>query len=507
MSNGKRRQGSITSIFTPIAEPTTALSVPNIEPIITTSESIYAPSIILQPGEELDDSEQEPDSEPLEQFSFLDLNVFSNPDALTESDYYTRYISISKDDAFFHDKLKHFFILSNAGKPIYSMNGSDDIIIGNMAVLTTIISTFEENMSQELNCINIGDMNMIVLNKSPILLVSISKLSYETTQQISYQLNMIYSYLLSVISQPIITRNFHNKLNYDLRRILTPTDFENLDWLCMNMTFGIQFENYISHLLNSCLQNLRLSYTTRQKLNKVLVNETNSDLLFSILSFHGKIISFIKHYNNHTLTNQDLSLLFSMVNTSQSLDKDLWFPICMPNFNPNGFLYVYVKTTNLLTVILLSSNKNSFYQIQNIALTILDKLPTKKLPNQLKYSGYFPILKQVPIFHFIYKHKQLDQFIMNKTTEENNLSLSYFYNVLYHTQASKMNKKNLNIKKFTYCNWKLNNGISITGLMLSNDKYEFYCLCNYQINSKQMIQYSLTVIKWCQSNHNRLFIK
>ena len=40
---------------------------------------------------------------------------------------------------------KHFFVLSAAGKPIYSRYGDDDVISGYMGVIQTIISFFEDN--------------------------------------------------------------------------------------------------------------------------------------------------------------------------------------------------------------------------------------------------------------------------------------------------------------------------------------------------------------------------
>ena len=39
---------------------------------------------------------------------------------------------------------KHFFVLSSAGKPIYSRYGDDSVISGYMGVIQTIISFFED---------------------------------------------------------------------------------------------------------------------------------------------------------------------------------------------------------------------------------------------------------------------------------------------------------------------------------------------------------------------------
>lgn len=40
---------------------------------------------------------------------------------------------------------KHFFVLSAAGKPIYSRYGDDSLISGYMGVIQAIISFFEDN--------------------------------------------------------------------------------------------------------------------------------------------------------------------------------------------------------------------------------------------------------------------------------------------------------------------------------------------------------------------------
>jgi hypothetical protein len=40
---------------------------------------------------------------------------------------------------------KHYFVLSSAGKPIYSRYGDDSIISGYMGVIQAIISFFEDN--------------------------------------------------------------------------------------------------------------------------------------------------------------------------------------------------------------------------------------------------------------------------------------------------------------------------------------------------------------------------
>ncbi|KAG7662686.1 MON1 [[Candida] subhashii] len=576
------------------------------------------------------DEEEENDDEHM---SYLNLNMFPNPDNITnEYEHYQKHIAISKenDKDEFHRKLKHFFIFSTAGKPIYSMNGSDELIVGYMGILTTILSTFEENIHEEIKSINIdNEVKIVALNKAPLVLVCISKVPYEISHSVELsvdhdhdtnenitlinQLNTLYNYLLSILSKPTIERSFQNRLNYDLRRVLTQLDFHNLDSLCMKMTFGLPlsvdkllydtstFDFFISELLDSSLQNVRISNTTRMKLNQILIeckrlklndppnnplqqksqqqdddrisikserftsllgikNENDkylaSDLLFAIITTStGKILSFMKP-KNHNLPNEDLKLLFSIIDSSKSSqnmndqsgeetsEEDMWIPLCMPNFNPNGFLYTFVKTFELeqaqsINVILISSNKNSFYYMRQASNYIINRIKTsrhgtflEKFKRELQTAGKLSILRdiQVPVIkHFIYKSKKYDQFIMSDfihfdKSMSSILQLVYFYSSLYNTKATKMKKSNYynvtntanspeklevnNFKKLTYSKWNCNKNV-ITGFMLSDNNYEFYCLVSdvKQVNSKDLISHSLRIIKWCEKNHKRLFIQ
>ncbi|CAI5755934.1 unnamed protein product [Candida verbasci] len=183
------------------------------------------------------------------------LNLFTNPEQLFPGEFINKYLDLDKSNNsnLFHCKLKQFFVFSSAGKPIYSMNGSDDLVLGYMGILTTIISSFQEknNNQDQLKSITMGDTKIIVLNKSPIYLITISKLSNETESMLSGQLSTLYDYLLAILSKPAIDRHFQNRLNYDLRRVLNPLDFENLDKLCMDLTYGYNFETYINQLLSA----------------------------------------------------------------------------------------------------------------------------------------------------------------------------------------------------------------------------------------------------------------
>lgn len=533
--------------------------------------------------------------------SLMDLSTLTNDKYKMNSqdDFIERYISISKasDSDLFHDKLKHFFILSTAGKPIYSMNGSDDVIMGYMGFITTIVSTFLENMKEEIKSVNYGDdLKIVIMNKDPLILVAMTKLKHENMinngekeddSVLIGQLNTLYNYLLAVLSKSTILKNFQNRMNYDLRKILTPLDFNNLDSLCMKLTYGLStselptpynipgLDFFLSQLLDSSLQSAKITNTTRSRLNSILLSckkvkikdskskapsrlfdisdsgdkETflGDDLLFAFLTTSsGKILSMMKP-KNHTLSKEDLKVLFTMISSistpsddSQSTE-DLWIPLCMPDFNPNGFLYIFVKKIDLsgyvivdgkhippqpIIITLISGNKNSFFQQQELSKHIINSMINSEsfrnaLSSELLTSNNLSILNdiRVPLIkHFIYRLKRYNQCFMSNTRHFNNekgdasfvtiLELVYFYSTLHNNKATGFSSEpgiKKHNKKLTYSKWKISEN-TIVGFMLSDSTSEFYCLCNGDITSQDLIRQSLKIIKWCEKYHRRIFV-
>lgn len=528
--------------------------------------------------------------------NYLGLNIFPNYDNLNEAEFYNRYIKVDKssNNSLFHDKLKHFFILSAAGKPIYSLHGDDEVIMGYMGLITTVVSTFEEKFGDQIQSIDYGDMKIVVMNMYPVIYVAISKITHETLLDengkndvtLRNQLINLSNYLVSVLSKPTISKNFNNRMNYDLRKMLSPLDLQNLDDICMKLTYGIDstseynslltsfegFEYFLSNLLNASAS-LKISHTVRTKLRSILLsskrlkiapphNDTLGDslmffkreeevylgdeVLFAFLiSPKGRIICDIRP-KQHSLSRSDKELLISMVlslsgKNNNSITEDLWVPLCMPEFNSNGFLHVFVRKFDLgtdygslnvknLRLILISGNKNSFFLMKEVSEYLLKKIEKRtvfkeNLIKELVSSQNCSILNdiRVPyIKHFIFKLKKYNQYFMSSVEDiikdqqaDSYFQLVYFYSILKNLKATKIKMKvpqNGNImgpnkiqdKKLSYCKWDSKMG-SFTGFMLSDNKSEFYCICDDVVNSKDLIRYSLKIIHWCIKYERRLF--
>jgi hypothetical protein len=119
-------------------------------------------------------------------------------------------------------KLKHFLILSSAGKPIWSRHGNDQIISSSTGVIHTIIS-FYQGASDVLKGFTAGDARFVILSKGSLNLVAISRIG-ESDQQLRVQLEALYMQILSTLTLPVLERMFKTRASTDLRRPLQGTE-------------------------------------------------------------------------------------------------------------------------------------------------------------------------------------------------------------------------------------------------------------------------------------------
>ncbi|KAG7877773.1 hypothetical protein KL937_004643 [Ogataea polymorpha] len=375
------------------------------------------------------------------------------------------------ENAFFVQN-KHFFILSVAGKPIYSMHGSDEILTVHAGIIQTIVSYFEFNPdgeTEQLRTFTSGGeqkTRFCFLNKAPIILMAISSLD-ETELQMNQQLDFLYNFLLTILSKPHIDKVFRKRENFDLRKLLGKADIACLDSICNDLA---NFNN--PGLIIGGLECLRMRKSVRRRIENVLLAERSENLLYALLVAPGGRLITVLRPRRHTLHTSDLQLLFSMIfntNTFRSTpeeneiqqlasNEEFWVPVCFPKFNPNGFLYSFIQFVDLkdeklmylhdlnmsalqqdgnpdsskITVILVSAYKDSFFEMRKIATSIIKSL---KL-NRTIYRNLFkavvgtqgangetgagsgkvdPVEIPAPLVqHFVFKSKKHTQFVFSR---------------------------------------------------------------------------------------------
>ncbi|QPG76277.1 hypothetical protein FOA43_003663 [Brettanomyces nanus] len=446
-----------------------------LSPLVNDTRSNYnmaAPSIFSEGIDSRDGS-----ANVLDQSSLADLGFkIENTDT-------------SSDEELFFSRRKHFFILSCAGKPIYSMHGSEDIITVYAGLIQTIISFFEygsDGFSETLKSV-VADgpqkgqqIRFLFLNKSPILLMACSTLG-ESDTQLNQQLDFLYNFLLATLSKPHIDKVFQRRENFDLRNVLGKTDIACLDAICNDLA---NFNN--SGLILGGLECLRLHKTTRNKIDDILLKNKTESLLYGLLVAPGGRLVSVLRPKRHTLHTSDMQLLFSMIfntntfkssvsgidrtddgisngnsteNLTLSHNEDFWVPVCLPKFNPNGFLYAFIQFVELkderlmklhdlnlgildeaeeqdvptqLTIIMISASKETFFEMRKASNIIVQDLKLSRAVYRELYKSIVgtqgadgstglpsgrvsPIDIPAPLVkHFVFKSKRYTQYVYSR---------------------------------------------------------------------------------------------
>ncbi|KAJ8976417.1 hypothetical protein NQ317_005337 [Molorchus minor] len=252
-----------------------------------------------------------------------------------------------KDNEDWTRKKKHVFILSSAGKPIYSRYGNEDKLAWLFGVMQTLVS-FVQSSGDCIKSIHAANTLFVFLVKKPLILVAVSK-AQDGVQQLTSELSYVFNQITSILTLTRLNKIYEQRQNYDLRRLLA----------------GV--ERLIDHLLDysetepsfflGAVECLPLSLSVRDTINSAIVAACNKikNLVFVILLAKNKLISLIR-MKKYCLHPADLHLIFNLVQASESLkNSESWTPLCLPRFDssvkPNSILLKKLRRGNCLEAI------------------------------------------------------------------------------------------------------------------------------------------------------------
>ncbi|KAK8581475.1 hypothetical protein V6N12_071696 [Hibiscus sabdariffa] len=285
---------------------------------------------------------------------------------------------VDEDDASisWRKRKKHFFILSNSGKPIYSRYGDEHKLAGFSATLQAIIS-FVENSGDRVKLVKAGKHQVVFLVKGPIYLVCIS-CTEEPFESLKGQLELIYGQLILILTKSI-NRCFEKNPKFDMTPLLGGTDavFSSLIHL-----FSWNPATFLHAY--TCLP---LAYATRQAASAILQDVADSGVLFAILMCKHKVISLVGAQKD-SLHPDDMLLLSNFVLSSESFrTSESFSPICLPRYNPMAFLYAYVHFLDVDTyLMLLTTSSDAFYHLKECRIRIEVVLLKSNVLSEVKRS-------------------------------------------------------------------------------------------------------------------------
>ncbi|KAI1499145.1 trafficking protein Mon1-domain-containing protein [Biscogniauxia marginata] len=414
-------------------------------------------------------------------------------------------------------KLKHYMILSSAGKPIYSRHGDLALTNSSMGVVQTIIS-FYEGAKNPLLGFTAGDTRFVIATRGPLYFVAISKLG-ESDSQLRAQLDALYMQILSTLTLPALTNIFANRPSTDLRKPLQGTE-SLLSSLADSFTKGSP-----SAILGA-LECLRLRKSHRLSINNAFLRTRADKLLYGLIVAGGKLVSVIRP-RRHSLHPSDLQLIFNMLFESGGIKSgggENWIPLCLPAFNNRGYLYMYVSfldgqppdqgflenpasVDEEIAIILISPDKESFFALQQMRDDVVAELKKKghldiiKAAAKRGRSTVHEIAPGTHVSHFLFKSRANVQFCMPSLQPSfaNVVSHRRLMNLYSHLHAT-VHAKHSHLKILHCVN------VDFTSLAWVTPIFELYCVAGPNASRAVMTQGANKILQWAKREEERLFI-
>ncbi|OWF35302.1 vacuolar fusion protein MON1 homolog A-like [Mizuhopecten yessoensis] len=395
---------------------------------------------------------------------------------------------------------KHVFILSQAGKPVYTRFGNEDKLVTVMGVMSALVS-FVQDSKDLVRFMVAGDHKFVFLVREHLILVCVSH-GAESSQQILLHLSYVYNQILSVLTFSTLHRIFKQRRNYDLRRLLTGAE-KFLDNL-LNMM------DTEPGMLLGAVRCLPLDSQVRDNIAQTIVqNAKVKDLVFALILANNQLVTLVR-MKKYFLHPMDLHLIINLVNASESFKAaESWTPICLPKFDSSGFLQAHISYLDdrcETCLLLLSVDRESFFILSECRNKIKERLvkynALKAISDSLMKTSYS--IQQCGISdlrHFLYKSRHMAQFTspeleapyLSETEQERLCGLYFYLHHRIHTSARPL--------KILYTV-----GPHETLLGWVTQSFELYAVFGPLVTKVAAIQAINKLLRWVKREEDRLFI-
>lgn len=394
---------------------------------------------------------------------------------------------------------KHVFVLSEAGKPIYTRYGTEEALSSTMGVMMALVS-FVEAEKNIIRSIHADGCKVVFLTKSPLVLVGVSR-TCQSDKEMLRELQYIYYQIVSLLTLTQLNHIFQHKQNYDLRRLLAGSEY-----LTDNLLIRLERD---PGLLLSAVTCLPLPSSARDVVSSSLQAAKSKNLVFSILLAGDRLVTLVRK-KDQFLHHIDLHLVFNLVGSSSSFrEGEGWTPICLPKFNTAGFFHAhisYLEPASQLCLILVSTEREDFFNMSDCKQKIMERLSKRSayqaLKEAVKCPSYSVVQVGIPeLRHFLYKSKSSGLYtspefpMVYQSDEEQERLLS-----LYQELHSCLHHPTRPLRYYYRCRETENLLAQVTS------GFELY-LCFSPMATKALAFAAVNkLLKWIRKEEDRLFI-
>jgi len=375
----------------------------------------------------LDDENGQPDAESEESQPHFALNDSFGPSKVSLN-------GMHRDEDSSHPRWrrrkKHVFVVSSAGKPIFTRYGDEDKLNPLFGVMCSLVS-FMTQHDDIPRVVFAGDHKIVFLIRGPIYLIMVSR-TKEPTPHMARQLQFLYTQLVSILTRKGLEHVFKRKHGFDLRNLLGLSGEQVLSHLVGSMdahkfSSSLPLHTSMSFVLGApaCA---RLSPNLRNEVNKALLSVRNPHLIYAVLLAKEQLVQFVRPRKT-ALWAEDLLLIINLVNSSESFKQSegTWTPLCLPLYSPDANVFAYIcflhkHSAPDVCLVLIAGSDNEFFGLSESKETVAKILDANGSLAQLQKSALSPPfnmseLQQAPtnvsrnVFHFVYFSTSMNQFV------------------------------------------------------------------------------------------------
>lgn len=303
---------------------------------------------------------------------------------------------------------KHFFILTESGRPVFSRYGSEFHQSAMMGLLQAIVSK-SLHTGDAIRAVTIGQTKVVFVLKGPLYLIAASS-TQEPTEHLQRQLEHLHGCIVFVLTEKIFARLKKNP-SYDMRNLLVGTRG--------SMLGIIGRANRSLSLLLESMPVLPLSRQLRASITSLLQSGQATSLAFAIVIAGHKLVAFVQMKKKaYRLQPFDFVQVTNFVQSSPSLrGADCWTPVCLPRMNASGFLHAYVAfATKRVCLLLVSSStsQRNFEALSTDKAAIITRLQgqlSRGIEASLDADGANTGVAMLPgLLHFVYMWDSVGQY-------------------------------------------------------------------------------------------------
>lgn len=163
---------------------------------------------------------------------------------------YLRHMQEDVSQEYWRLHSKHFFILSDAGKPIFTRYGNENDLNTMMGFFLAIIS-FVQDTKDTIRTIVAGNIKLVFVVKGSLYLVAVSR-TEEPASELATQLEYIYAQIICILTEKV-QEYLKKKKSFDLRNLLG-----GLYKFCDKLLLGT--DNVLHSLIHSMSGGLSFSF-------------------------------------------------------------------------------------------------------------------------------------------------------------------------------------------------------------------------------------------------------